>query len=228
MCIKVAVISFLLSSFFVGVSQTSLKDYAKGNQIVLSEQADELIYIVGWSKKGRVAFIQSHQDKSVCVVFDNVKDSVLWSLPLANSIELSNQEIQSFNKALTTYLIERTEGVELKQFPIVNETEQLAINIVKDEQVLSWSMVGSSESLDIPLIKDFTIYLNSSTKGKKVVTRKDDLTEPSHIDVKGYIKSPFENRVFIIVRFDYFSTMTEKFEVKMKYYGSKVGAYYSK
>lgn len=218
----------LLGVAVVGFSQTQISEYTKGNRIELSEKEHEVIDVIGWSKNGKIAFIQTHQDQSVCLIFDNVKDSVFWSMPLTNPIQLSAQELAQFEQALVTFAIERTTGVELKQFPIIEPTEELSIELVKDEQVLSWSMVGSLTSLDIPLIKDYTIYLKSSTKGKKVVTRKNDLTEPSHIDVKGYVKSPFENRVFIIVRFDYFNTMTEKYKTKMNYFGSKVGAYYSK
>ena len=217
---------FFVASF--GLAQIPIYDYAKGNRVVLSEEEGETMDVVGWSKKGKIAFIQTHQDKSVCLIFDNVKDSIFWSMSLGSLGSLSSGEVLLFDEALKVYDIERISSVELKLFPIVEPTEKLSIEVVKDEQVLSWSMIGSSESIDIPLIKDFVIYLKSSAKGKKVVTRKNDLTEPSHIDVKGYIKSPFENRVFIIVRFDYFNTMTERYKVKMNYYGSKVGAYYSK
>ena len=224
-------INVLLSSICVCLtlglySQQTISSYTNTEMITLSANGVSNLYSIGWSEKGKFAFIQSQDHESVVVIFNNVTDRVIWSMPLISDAEVSKKEIELIDKAFLSNGIVRSSNCQLNDFPIVISEDIIDVNLDKKETIVEWTKTGMEDSFEVSLVHEYSLFLKSSKQGWKLITAKKDESEPSLIIVKGYIKSPFEGRIFILVQFEYFNTMTEEFETKMSYYGSNTIAHF--
>lgn len=195
---------------------SDLKDIANSSQVKLSEQEHSnqdkgydivKFYPIGWSKDGRIAFIEYVSNSAVefweLNIQSLVNDSIVFSEQIHDSYDLHpnqptinlayiwEENKDTFEKALNRYQIIQQDSFLLLPYPIITEHDNLWINVTYTEadlyEDLSYSIEGHLQ-LDLLLL---------NTQKSKTIYKGDHLA--MGMDLPGYLKSPFEERVAILL-----------------------------
>lgn len=165
------------------------------------------IYPIGWSKDGKFAYIIVHaneaEDSSRVEFFiqDMVSDSIVFSIKIENEDDnYLAQNIQGkqndIDNLLTRFSIVRTQS-ELKEFPIHNGSSD--IDVSKQASYKTNPEFENNEKFLSDIVISLYSIENYKVAKTKVLYRKNLLkTFTYDMNVVGYIKSPFEERVAII------------------------------
>jgi hypothetical protein len=170
----------------------------------------ENFFPVGWSKDGKFAYYTEPGDEACgcyfgqLIILDTVSDKELWSFkydgldhqdkPKYRAItDLWRKNRKLFSDKLNQYGIIPQARFGLLKFPINNAGDQLRADLKieenKDEETRIYSKV-----------KKATLQISSRRGGTKTVYQ-ESYPEYGPLDMKvlGYLKSPYEQRVAIIL-----------------------------
>ena len=169
----------------------------------------ENFFPIGWSKDGKLAYYTEPGDEACgcyfghLTILDTVNDKVLWSFkydgiddqetPKYKAItDLWRKNQKLFSGKLNQYGIIPQGRFALLTFPINHAGDQLRANLKLEES-------KDDESRLYGPIKKVTLQI-SSRGGTKTV-HEESYPEYGPLDVKvlGYLKSPYEQRVAIIL-----------------------------
>jgi len=176
----------------------------------------EGFYPIGWSKDGKFAYYSEPGDEACgcyfakLVILDLVSDKTLWSFdydssdaegkgrkhPPTTINALWREKRKLFNGKLSEYGIVAQRSFNLRLFPINQAGDQLTTELKikenKDEETRPYGIVNQA-----------TLQLISKRNGKKIILDKtygkETDPEPLEMKVLGYLKSPFEPRIAVML-----------------------------
>jgi hypothetical protein len=181
-----------------------------GKSFPQEELITENFFPVGWSKDGKFAYYTEPGDEACgcysgrLIILDAVNDKELWSFkydgldhqdkPVYRGItDLWRKNRKLFSDKLNQYGIIPQARFSLLMFPINHAGDQLGADLKieenKDEETRLYSKV-----------KKATLRINSRRGGTKIV-HEENYPEYGPLDLKvlGYLKSPHEERIAIIL-----------------------------
>lgn len=173
----------------------------------------ERFYPIGWSKDGKLAYYAEPGDEAcgcyfaTLVIKDLRTDKVLWQFDYDSSElqdTLKNRTPESlaalwrykrdlFNSKLREHNIVVSGRFALLSFPAAYEGDQLTADI-KTKETSGEKLYG--------VISNAVLQLNSKRKGQKTIfeeSYKADEGSPLDMKVLGYLQSPFEPRVAVVM-----------------------------
>jgi len=173
----------------------------------------ERFYPIGWSKDGKLAYYLEPGDEACgcyyakLIIRDLKTDKVLWqfdydSSDLQETLKKRTPESLSalwrykrdlFNSKLREYDIKAPGQFALLLFPISYDGDQLTTLLNTKE---------TAEDQTYGIISNALLQVTSKRKGKKTTWGKTYKTEdglPLDLKVLGYLKSPFEPRIAVIL-----------------------------
>jgi hypothetical protein len=170
----------------------------------------ENFFPIGWSKDGKFAYYAEPGDEACGCYFgelfilDTVNDKELWSFkynglddqdkPKYRAItDLWRKNRKLFSNKLNQYGIIPQGRFSLLRFPINSASDQLRADLKIEEN-------KDEETRIYSIVKKATLHISSRRGGKKIV-HEETYPEYGPLDIKvlGYLKSPYEQRVAIIV-----------------------------
>lgn len=201
---------------------------------------------IGWSRDGKFAFLRivTPEFKGTSIyeyrVFDAMRDQVAFSLDddvdswtreemtdQRGGVDVSWDRVgDQVSASLEELGIEQTESIELVRFPAPNGPERLGcyLTITTEEDPYDASPYGASPYPDN--IASYAVTLTSDMRGEKRVTLQEEVYAVSAW-VEGFLRSPFENRILVIV-----SEKMMGFEMtpsmSYRFYGSHLDVGFSK
>lgn len=173
----------------------------------------EELYPIGWSKDGKFAYYSEPGDEACgcyfanLVILDLVNDKVLWSFKYDGSDDaekkgapksiraLWRKNRKLFSDKLRTYGIEPGRSFALGTFPFMWKGARLMADVKLKEKT-------DEDSRLYGTVTHASVQLISRREGRKTVwdhAFSQDETYPLDLDVVGYVKSPFEDRIAIIL-----------------------------
>lgn len=171
----------------------------------------ENLYPIGWSKDGKFAYYTEPGDEACGCYFaklfitDLVNDKVLWSFdyngldddterPKYRAMrDLWRKNRKLFSDKLNQYGIIPQRPFSLLMFPINHAGDQLSANLKIEEE-------KDEEKRHYSIIKKATLQVGSRRGGTKTVYEESHPEYgPLEIKVLGYLKSPYEPRVAVII-----------------------------
>jgi hypothetical protein len=186
------------------------RDY--GWEVLITEG----FYPIGWSKDGKFAYYTEPGDEACgcyfakLVILDLVSDKVLWSFdydssdaegtgrknPPTTINALWRENRKLFSSKLNEYEIKPQGRFSFLLFPINRGSDQLRADLKikenKEEDGIAYGVVAQG-----------TLQLTSRLSGKKIVFDhnyiKPDEMLPLDLKVLGYVKSPFEERIAVVL-----------------------------
>jgi hypothetical protein len=170
----------------------------------------ENFFPVGWSKDGKFAYYTEPGDEACgcyfgqLIILDTVNDKELWSFkynglddqdkPKYRAItDLWRKNRRLFSDKLNQYGIIPQGRFSLLRFPINGASDQLRADLKLEEK-------EDEESRLYGPIKKATLQISSRRGGTKIV-HEETYPEYGLLDMKvlGYLKSPYEQRIAIIM-----------------------------
>lgn len=170
----------------------------------------ENFFPVGWSKDGKFAYYTEPGDEACgcyfgqLIILDTVNDKELWSFkydglddqdkPKYKAItDLWRKNRRLFSDKLNQYGIIAQGSFSLLRFPIASAGDQLRADLKIEE-------TSDQEARIYGAIKKATLQISSQRGGTKIV-HEESYPEYGPLDMKvlGYLKSPYEQRIAIIV-----------------------------
>lgn len=160
---------------------------------------------LGWSKKGHFAYLVYGKNGGRIYITDTVEDKALWHSPFLKGAPGSPawarfrkelfQKMENF-RIISGHVPFRS-GYEVRE-----NGEKYILGGEKKIERYRWKR-GSpgEESIDIPVIQNFKVSIYHETKGKKnlFLYHREGNTFFVDFSIKGYVKSPYENRIAVIV-----------------------------
>lgn len=159
------------------------------------KQTDDF-YSLGWSPKNHYAYLLVRKT----LVGDRVGELVVQDM-VADEIAVRDrvpfQDGEDFPRFWTrvgerwrTFLLLfgiRREDFQLGQFPVILDEEYYTLSLQTDRR-----------AIPDPVITGYTLFLHSTGRGSKVVSNQDHQLLRA-VRAAGFIPSPFENRVAILL-----------------------------
>ena len=161
----------------------------------------------GWSADGKFAWLMSHDIDGrggtvyTYVIYDAVEDSTVFSkaddsYDWGTDAEATEEESwkrsgEEVSAALAKYGIVQSPGIEVSAFPLQRGGDRYTAALkTRDDP-------AKGED-DEDRIASYTLTLSSRSRGSKIVTQKDK-AGASQVTVNGYILSPKEPRILVVV-----------------------------
>lgn len=241
----ILLLSLLITSqaFSQDIRKINLKDYllsSKSTSIFYEDKEAEFIapcyreiYILGWSKDGKFAFMENRgiDGRGGCDLIFTILDLVKDSVEYTKVIKWYDDDEYGDNpkKALT---LEQCIAVNADTFNKELEKAKIILKPAQMQLLPATDNKGNKIDFKIDVIKkeigeynlDYMTYEIKAVKGNasKTVNLVKQM-ECTHAKVTGYIKSPYEDRVAVIVATSQF--VWEGYEVFLDFYGCnlKVG-----
>lgn len=241
----ILLLSLLITSqaFSQDIRKINLKDYllsSKSTSIFYEDKEAEFIapcypeiYILGWSKDGKFAFMENRgiEGRGGCDLIFTILDLVKDSVEYTKVIRWYDDDGYGDNpkKALT---LEQCIAVNADTFNKELEKAKIILKPAQMQLLPATDNKGNKIDFKIDVIKkeigeynlDYMTYEIKALKGNvsKTVNLVKQM-ECTHAKVTGYIKSPYEDRVAVIVATSQF--VWEGYEVFLDFYGCnlKVG-----
>jgi hypothetical protein len=176
----------------------------------------ERFYPIGWSRDGKLAYYVEPGDEACgcyfakLIIKDLKSDKVLWQFDYDSSDlqdTMKNRTPESlaalwrykrdlFNSKLREHNIVAPARFALSMFPAIYEGDQLTADLKTKEAT------REEQEQSLGVIKSALLQLSSKRKGRKTIfeqTYKTDESLPLDMKVLGYLKSPFEPRVAVVM-----------------------------
>jgi hypothetical protein len=179
----------------------------------------DFIYILGWSKNGRLAFIREKYSPAVprklysLIIQDMVTDSVVyrgieWSawqeeqkgnLPDIGIIDTGSVEYYF------KYNYENIEKVLLGNQIVGGINQVIALPYSNNKEIVSciieYSIIKKDDGGRYPILQDLYVKLivSKNSKLKEIMNNKMENAFLFDLEPIGYIKNPFENRIAIVL-----------------------------
>lgn len=177
------------------------------------ELAAESFFPIGWSKDGKFAYYTEPVDEACGCYFaelyilDLKKDKTLWSINYnSDSLDEAKKEKRPysldtlwrarrelFSDNLNKNAIEPQGRFALLSFPLRYKGDQLTPHLSIQEN-------KDEESRPYGIVSKATLQLSSKRNGKKTLFEKSYLEAlPLDLKVLGYIRSPYEERIAVVM-----------------------------
>jgi hypothetical protein len=187
------------------------RDYNRNG--VGGDFAVENFYPVGWSKDGKFAYYVEPVDEACgcyfgkLVIIDLKNDAVVWQFDYTSDdpaegeskkpkslAALWNANRKLFSGKLKENNIEPHRPARVLSFPLSYKTDSVTPNLNVERKPMS------EEDRVYGDISHVRVQLNSQQNGKKtVLDREFSEAKPLYVGIAGYLKSPLEPRVAIIL-----------------------------
>ena len=197
------------------------KWYAKAYGLNTQQEKNYIIkaevYIAGWSKDGKFAYaIQipnevRDTEMGQFIIQDMVTDKIIEKIDWEFSSDESTSPktfdiymkppIDKISHLIKKYHIQSSKTI-LAHFPIGGES---ATNTVDAKLYMNWSNQPEMFSEEEKFVDTFSLKLlktkNYNTIKRKVLHREGNMLQSRYLDafVDGYIRSPFENRIAVLL-----------------------------
>lgn len=175
----------------------------------------ESFYPIGWSKEGNFAYYLEPVDEACncyfakLVILDLKTDKVLWSFDYDS--DFIDEEMKAkrpwsfdtlwkaneklFSDKLREHGIEPQGRFQLLAFPITYKGDRLTPTLTTKEKENA-----TEEESWYGLVDKVTLQLNSRRDGKKTILEQAyPEGRPLYVGVVGYVKSPFEPRIAVVL-----------------------------
>lgn len=166
------------------------------------------LYPIGWSVDGKFAYALVDEPAFrggygfLCAIVDARTDEVLWfhydhsdqfdwqgeNVPLAIAWQ---RNVSAISEQLTALGVEPVDGVRMEPLPLRRGSDEYTA--VVDE----WKVDPEKSPYGNGVV-GYTLILQSREKGSKVIAQRARIFA-TDVSVQGYIRSPFENRVVLLV-----------------------------
>jgi len=172
----------------------------------------ENFYPVGWSKDGKFAYYVEPVDEACgcyfgkLVIVDLKNDTVVWQFDYSSEDDAENSKKPKtlaalwtanrklFSSKLNENKIEPQRIARVLPFPIIYKTDRVTTNLSVERKTVS------KEDRIYGDVARARVELTSRQNGKKtVLDEKYSEAMPLYVGVLGYLKSPLEPRVAIIL-----------------------------
>ena len=157
---------------------------------------------IGWSRDGKFAYVVEPADEACGCYFFNivvqnmVTDKISWKWEYNgddNSMNLDKiwqANIKMFSDSLNFYRIQSQSFPSLKKLPVKINNELYDFALANDTRL--------DPDFNIAMIRSVTVTLKVNGKPKKVIFKTDYESHVLSNAIKGYLKSPYENRVAVL------------------------------
>jgi hypothetical protein len=197
--------------------------------LVQAQEDVPVILLLGWSSDGKAACLQRFTDSEMAcyterlIVVDAVSDLVLFNEIILELIPHSGMDLpldeeqakaeaqMTIKSTLEKYSIVLQESIEPEPFPLQKASVPSArynqYMPSLDLQLVPCQLI--TETTNIPdVIREYTISVNTDDGYTKMIAQGKFCTEECVYDsiIEGYFKSPFENRILVVVLFYYLGT----------------------
>lgn len=223
---KIRLKIILLNSLFIFMFSTVIGQYSGPKLVVIGDVSAnnyQVIYPLGWSENGTFAYI--HQDMNVLsseeiysytVIFQNTKtNKTLWVKHIVSNLESYNHfpsDDTPYNYTFFKLVLWDSYGQEiedkLKLYNIergdsdLHEVNDLPNGFsIKEKETTNDSDSEITIGYNIKLFKSYqfkSVYDYNCTRMKDQCKVNESIWYRNFV-VKGYFKSPFENRIAILV-----------------------------
>jgi hypothetical protein len=173
----------------------------------------ENLYLVGWSGDGKFAYYVEPVDEACgcyfgkLVIMDLKSDAVLWQFDYTSEdpaegeskkpkslAALWDANRKLFSGKLKENNIEPQRPIRVLSFPITYRTDRVTTNFLIKRKSMS------EEDRIYGDIADVRLHLVSRKNGKKTIFHREySEAKPLYVGIAGYLKSPLEPRVAIIL-----------------------------
>jgi hypothetical protein len=189
----------------------------------------------GWSADGKFAWMESRLEEGrggtayTWVIYDAVEDSTVYthsddSFDWGTDVEASDSEAWKRSGDDVSAALAKN-GIVQSSTPIVVSTFPLQRSGDRYTAALSVQNVPDSSEGDDLRIQSYALTLTSRSRGSKVVTRKDKVGAAT-VDIDGYIASPVEPRIVVVVSES--KRAFEGYEKDLFFYGAHLGVGFKK
>jgi hypothetical protein len=183
----------------------------------------------GWSADGTFAWLESRDIDGrggtvyTYIVYDAVEDAVVFthsddSFDWGTDVEATEEESwkrsgDEVSAALTKYAIVQSRGITMEAFPLQRAGDSYTASLkVRNDP--------SAEEGDDQIVQSYSVILSSRSRGSKVVTTADQV-KASKVWIEGYILSPLEPRILMVVSVR--NRAFEGYETSHFFYGAHLG-----
>jgi hypothetical protein len=152
-------------------------------------------------------------------VFTHSDDSFDWGTDVdATEQESWSRSGDEVSAALAKYGIVQTPGITMEAFPLQRAGDRYTASLkVKNDP--------SAQEGDDQVVQSYSVILSSRSRGSKVVTTADQV-KASKVWIEGYIRSPLEPRILVVVSVR--NRALEGYETSHVFYGAHLGLGFKK
>ena len=187
------------------------RDYDLPTQTASSTDDMELmwdkLYPIGWSKDGKFAYIIEPVDEATGFYFITIaiqdlnSDKVLWKFEYTVKDEIEGKDLattweekyEEIKAKLNEYKIEQQQEFQLGKAEFDVESNKFNLK-VEAEKIESEDLYG------MEVLEKFAIKLSTSSLGsKEIFSEKEEDSRIVEALVVGQFKSPYENRIAVLV-----------------------------
>lgn len=166
------------------------------------------LYVFGWSLDGKFAYALVDQPPFrggygfLSAIVDARTDRVLWSHyvhsdqfdwqgPDAPLVPAWEQNVSILNQQFAAFGVEPVQGARIEPLPLRRGTDYYTAVVNEWRVNPETSPYGNG-------VVGYTLTLRSRERGSKVIAQRAHIFT-TDISVVGYIRSPFENRIVLVV-----------------------------
>ena len=177
------------------------------SKIRLGTSGPEL-YVFGWSQDGKFAYALVDQPPFrggygfFCAIVDARTDQVLWSLyahsdqfdwqgPDAPLVPAWDRNVSMLNEQFAEFGVEPVSTARIEPLPLQQGTDEYTAVVNEWRVNPETSPYGNG-------VVGYTLFLRSRERGSKVIAQRAHIFT-TDINVVGYMASPFEDRIVVVV-----------------------------
>ncbi|MGH1365137.1 MAG: hypothetical protein ACRBF0_16370 [Calditrichia bacterium] len=187
------------------IKTVGLKPLAMHSSKAYDANLDANLYIIGWSRSDNLAYLvktgpeAADEEIYVLIIQNLVTDSVyvneVLRMPMATDIDaLWDKHSTDIRPKLKKHDIERTNS-ELSHFPGVFGRFRDTVLEIEQQYKRGEDPMRSYQG-----VSHCSLILRQNGSQSKTVDKREFKYYPLAVDVAGYVKSPFSDRIAIIVR----------------------------
>ena len=192
-------------------TDTTFYDYNLPKELVYQGESDDVLiakfFPIGWSRDGKLAYVKEPVDEAAGLYFfeiaviDLITDKILWQWEYNDEDESKPQNVKSvwekskksFQEKLNSFGIIPDENIELEQSPFVSNNQKFFIR--------TKSKTMKDPDFGFEVVTNFKIWVKNEKGEEKQIFSSPKEEYPSSLATKvsGFLQSPFENRICIII-----------------------------
>ncbi len=186
----------------VTYSLPSEQKISYGKENILNDK----IYPIGWSNDNKFAYIIEPADEATGFYFIQIaiqdlnNDKVLWSFSYDTEDMIENKDLKAtWNEQLELIKTKLNEHKIVQEKNFVLEKLKFEANSNKFEVKVDAKKEVSVDFAPMEVINKFSVKIASSLGQKQIFSQKEDDSRMLDAKVLGLYKSPYENKVAVLV-----------------------------
>jgi len=173
-----------------------------GKENILADK----IYPIGWSNDSKFAYIVEPADEATGFYFINIiiqdlnNDKILWSFVYDTEDQIENKDLKATWKEqfeLIKSKLDEHKIVQEKSF--ILEKLKFAVDNNNFEVKLTAKKGVSVDFAPMEVIEKYTLKITSALGQKQIFSKKEESSRMLDAKVLGVFKSPYENKIAVLV-----------------------------